>query len=204
MFSLASIPHLARNARRFTEIAGVLAKYGLAEFLAATDTSFFGDHLKGPAGTTLSGLTREARLRLAMTELGATAVKIGQILSTRPDLVGPETAAELAKLRDDTAPDAPHSVRQTVETELGAPIAELFASFEDSPIASASIGQEVAFEVDSNICTFDISDGSTNPFGRIVGVLSSEIEPIMNDAADTKARFLIKVYASVYESAPQA
>lgn len=74
----------------------------------------------------------------------------------------------------------------------------------DTTATSASIGQEVAFEVDSNICTFDISDGATNPFGRIVGVLSSEIEPIMNDAADTKARFLIQVYASVYESAPQA
>ncbi|HCR11927.1 ABC1 kinase family protein [Solidesulfovibrio alcoholivorans] len=141
MFSLATIPHLARNARRFTEIAGVLAKYGLAEFLAATDTSFFRGTLKGPAGATLSGLTREARLRLAMTELGATAVKIGQILSTRPDLVGPETAAELAKLREDTAPDAPEVVRATIEAELGAPPEAHFSAFEETPVASASIGQ---------------------------------------------------------------
>ena len=52
-FSLATIPHLARNARRFKEIAGVLAKYGLAEFLSATDPSFFKDHLVGPAGAAL-------------------------------------------------------------------------------------------------------------------------------------------------------
>ncbi len=141
MFSLASIPNLARNARRFTEIAGVLAKYGLAEFLAATDTSFFRDQLKGPAGAALAGLRREERLRLAMTELGATAVKIGQILSTRPDLVGPETATELAKLRDDTAPDAPAVVRGTIEADLGAPPEALFEAFEETPVASASIGQ---------------------------------------------------------------
>jgi ubiquinone biosynthesis protein len=141
MFSLATIPHLARNARRFTEIAGVLAKYGLAEFLAATDVSFLRDHLKGPAGGELAGLRREERLRLAMTELGVTAVKIGQILSTRPDLVGPETAAELAKLRDDTMPDAPEVVRRTIEAELAAAPETLFAAFEDTPIASASIGQ---------------------------------------------------------------
>ena len=74
----------------------------------------------------------------------------------------------------------------------------------DTTATAASIGQEVALEVDSNINTFDISDGATNPFGRVVGVLSNEIEPIQNDAADTKARILVKVYASVYESAPQA
>ncbi|WP_428561969.1 MAG: ABC1 kinase family protein [Solidesulfovibrio sp. DCME] len=141
MFSLASIPHLARNARRFAEIAGVLAKYGLAEFLAATDVPFLRDHLKGPAGGDLAGLRREERLRLAMTELGTTAIKIGQILSTRPDLVGPETAAELAGLRDDTAPDPPRTVRRTIEEQLAAAPETLFAAFEDTPVASASIGQ---------------------------------------------------------------
>lgn len=141
MFSLASIPNLARNARRFTEIAGVLAKYGLAEFLAVTDVSFLRAQLKSPTGGELTHLRREERLRLAMSELGTTAVKIGQILSTRPDLVGPETAAELAKLRDDTAPDPPEVVRRTIETELAQPPEALFTAFEETPIASASIGQ---------------------------------------------------------------
>lgn len=141
MFSLASIPHLARNARRFKEIAGVLAKYGLAEFLSATDPSFFKNHLVGPAGDSLAAMRREERLRLALSELGPTAVKIGQILSTRPDLIGPEAAAELARLRDDTPPDAPGLARATIEAQLGAPVTELFAAFEETPIASASIGQ---------------------------------------------------------------
>lgn len=141
VFSLASIPHLARNARRFKEIAGVLAKYGLAEFLAVIDPSFFKDHLTGPAGRSLAAMRRDERLRLALGELGPTAIKLGQILSTRADLVGPDLASELAKLRDDTAPDAPESVRRTIEAELGAPIADLFADFQETPIASASIGQ---------------------------------------------------------------
>ena len=141
MFSLATIPHLARNARRFKEIIGVLAKYGLVEFLAFTDSSLLKDVLTSPAGASLTTLRREERLRLALSELGATCIKVGQILSTRADLVGPEVAAELSRLRADTPPDPPQAVRATIEAELGAPLETIFASFEPGPIASASIGQ---------------------------------------------------------------
>ncbi|MHC1713781.1 MAG: ABC1 kinase family protein [Solidesulfovibrio sp.] len=141
MFSLASIPHFARNARRFREIAGVLAKYGLAEFLSATDPTLFKSLLVSPAGASLASLRREERLRLALTELGATCIKFGQVLSTRTDIVGPDVAAELARLRDDTEPDAPDVVKATIEAELGAPPEALFATFDPVPIASASIGQ---------------------------------------------------------------
>jgi len=141
MLSLASIPHFARNARRFREIAGVLARYGLAEFLAATDPAFLKDLLVSTSGASLASLTREERLRLALTELGGTAVKLGQILSTRSDLVGPELAAELAKLRADTEPDPPEAVERTIREALGAPLEELFESFDPVPMASASIGQ---------------------------------------------------------------
>ena len=141
MFSLASIPHFARNARRFREIAGVLARYGLAEFLAASDPAFLKDLLVSPAGASLTAMRREERLRLALSELGATAIKLGQILSTRSDIVGPEVAAELSKLRADTEPDAPAAVAATIEAELGAPPEALFAAFDPIPLASASIGQ---------------------------------------------------------------
>ncbi|MHC1788225.1 ABC1 kinase family protein [Solidesulfovibrio sp.] len=141
MFSLASIPHFARNARRFKEIAGVLARYGLAEFLAAADPAFLKDLLVSPAGDSLTAMRREKRLRLALTELGATAIKLGQVLSTRADLVGPEVAAELGRLRTDTDPDAPDVVAATIAAELGAPPEALFAAFDAAPLASASIGQ---------------------------------------------------------------
>ena len=141
MLSLTSIPHFARNARRFREIAGVLARYGLAEFLAATDPAFLKDLLVSPSGASLATLKREERLRLALTELGGTAIKLGQILSTRADLVGPEVAAELSRLRADTEPDAPEAVERTIREALGAPVEELFEGFDPVPMASASIGQ---------------------------------------------------------------
>jgi ubiquinone biosynthesis protein len=81
------------------------------------------------------------RIRLVLTELGTTFIKLGQVLSTRADLVGKALADELAKLRDDVAADPPDVVQKTVEKELGKPLMELFAQFDMKPVASASIGQ---------------------------------------------------------------
>jgi ubiquinone biosynthesis protein len=119
----------------------VLSKYGLADWLAQSNIDFVKDRLKAPDGEVLSRLTREARIRLTLTELGPTFIKLGQLLSTRPDLVGKELADELAQLQSATPADPPEVVRKVVETELGMPLDELFAEFELVPIASASIGQ---------------------------------------------------------------
>ena len=81
------------------------------------------------------------RLRLALTEMGTTYIKLGQVLSTRADLVGPEIAAELRKLQADTPADPPEVVRRTIEDELGKAPEELFAEFEPAAFSSASIGQ---------------------------------------------------------------
>jgi ubiquinone biosynthesis protein len=78
---------------------------------------------------------------LALTELGPTFIKLGQLLSTRPDVVGGNLAQELSSLQAEVPGDPPDMVRFTVESELGQSIEELFAEFEDVPIASASIGQ---------------------------------------------------------------
>ena len=80
-------------------------------------------------------------IRLALTELGTTFIKFGQVLSTRPDIVTPSLADELAKLQTDTPPDPPEVVRETIIAELGLPPEELFDEFDPIPIASASIGQ---------------------------------------------------------------
>jgi ubiquinone biosynthesis protein len=78
---------------------------------------------------------------MALEEMGTTFIKLGQILSTRPDLLPPAYISELAKLRD-RAPQAPvGAIRRCVEDELGAPISRLFNRFDEQPIASASIGQ---------------------------------------------------------------
>ena len=78
---------------------------------------------------------------MALAELGPTFIKLGQMLSTRPDLVGVRLAEEFQQLQDNVPADPPQVVRKLVEAELGRPIEELFAEFEPEAMASASIGQ---------------------------------------------------------------
>lgn len=81
------------------------------------------------------------RLAEALRELGPTFVKFGQALSTRPDLVGEEVAADLSDLQDRLPPFPSDQVRVIIEAELGRPLEELFQSFELEPVAAASIAQ---------------------------------------------------------------
>jgi ubiquinone biosynthesis protein len=130
------------NARRMAEIVGVLAKYGLAGWLAAIPhTAWLRRHLTPSRFHQITQMSHEVRVRLALTDLGTTFIKFGQVLSTRPDVVGPALADELSKLQTDTPPDPPDVVRQTILDELGKKPDDLFAEFDPVPIASASIGQ---------------------------------------------------------------
>ncbi|UCG13537.1 MAG: AarF/ABC1/UbiB kinase family protein [Deltaproteobacteria bacterium] len=138
---LRSLPQFTRNARRFTEIVSILTKHGLANWIAESDPEFLKGLFKSSRGVRLSGLTHEARIRLAITELGPTFIKLGQILSTRADLVGSSLAKELSALQSDAPADTPDVVRTTLESELGKSAEELFADFDDRASASASIGQ---------------------------------------------------------------
>lgn len=81
------------------------------------------------------------RLRLVLQDLGTTFVKLGQIVSTRPDLVPEEIVSELKKLQDDVKPFPTEEAREVVERELGAPIEELFVEFGAEPLACASVAQ---------------------------------------------------------------
>ena len=139
--SLPSIPQLYRNVRRWTDILAILSKYGLADWLSRLNIEFFKDRLKAPDGAALARLTQAERVRLAMSGLGPTFIKIGQLLSTRPDLVGVELANELTKLQADVPADTFEQIRATVEGEQGKPLDEIFMRFDEVPLASASIGQ---------------------------------------------------------------
>ena len=86
-------------------------------------------------------LPRGARLRLALTELGPIWVKAGQVMSTRRDLIPEDVADELASLQDQVPPFPGTEARAIVEASLGKPVAELFAVFDETPLASASIAQ---------------------------------------------------------------
>lgn len=86
-------------------------------------------------------LSAPERLRLALEELGPTFIKLGQVLSTRPDLVPPDYVAELTKLQDAVPPGPWAPVKAQIEGELGAPTDELFAAIDREPIAAASLAQ---------------------------------------------------------------
>jgi ubiquinone biosynthesis protein len=86
-------------------------------------------------------LPRAVRIRHALERLGPAFVKMGQLLATRRDLVTPDLAAELAKLQDDVPTLSWDEMRPRIEAELGAPVEDVFATFDHEPIAAASIGQ---------------------------------------------------------------
>jgi len=123
---------------RYGEIISVLIKYGFGDILARLPLKF---HLfPRPSSRPWRHVSRYERLRLACEELGPTFIKLGQILSTRPDLIPPEMAKELAKLQD-TAPPFPFpAARQMIEEDLG-PLDSIFSSIEENPVAAASIAQ---------------------------------------------------------------
>ncbi|MGI9428964.1 MAG: ABC1 kinase family protein [Bythopirellula sp.] len=139
--AVSDLPQLVRNAARFREVVAILAKYGFAGWLQATNAEWARNLVKDGQLRELGELSREARVREAITELGTTFIKLGQVLSTRPDLVGIEMADELAELRTGTPPDPPDTVKAIVQAELGAPTEELYREFDEDALASASIGQ---------------------------------------------------------------
>lgn len=138
---LTKIPQIYRNANRWREILSVLSKHGLADLIGRFDVPVATKLLRRGKDPETPALRREQRIRLAMEELGPAFIKLGQVLATRPDIVGVELADELSKLQTAGPADAPEVVRKTIEAELGRPIAACFAQFDDVPIASASIGQ---------------------------------------------------------------
>ena len=138
---LSTIPNVYRNVNRAREIVTVLSKYGLADWISRFNLDFAKNIFKDPAGEALARHTREARIRMALSELGPTFIKLGQLLSTRPDLVGATLAGELEKLQTSAPADPSAEVHQTILEDLGQSVERIFRHFTDEPIASASIGQ---------------------------------------------------------------
>ncbi len=139
---IEALARLERYTKRIAEIAAVLGKYGLADLFGGFKYSWLQDRLKSADGQSLTdGVTQAARVRMALTELGTTFIKLGQMLSTRADLLGPELTEELSQLQSNVPPDPSAVARATIEAELGQPIEQLFAAFEDTPLAAASVAQ---------------------------------------------------------------
>lgn len=132
---------------RYEEIADVLARHGLGVLASALGLDRW---LRAPQGARGHDSARSAapqHLRHALEELGPTFVKLGQLLSTRSDLLPASYVTELSRLQDDAAPVAPEQIREAIRQELGGEPDDVFASFDAVPLASASIGQAHAAEL---------------------------------------------------------
>jgi ubiquinone biosynthesis protein len=133
-----------RQLPRIVRIARVLVRYRVDDLVDRTHRSralaFARIVLPRPRAD-IAALARGERLALALTELGPIFVKFGQILSTRRDLIPADVADALAQLQDQVAPFPGEVARAAVERALAAPIAARFASFDNTPLASASIAQ---------------------------------------------------------------
>lgn len=143
MYMMRSPQRHLKHLRRYREIVRVLIRHGfggLVDQLGLLPALSLPRRLlsRGPVGPPLSA---PEHVRLAIEELGPTFIKLGQILSTRPDLIPPAYIRELIKLQDTVPPADWEAIKARVEAELEGTLEELFASFEAVPLAAASLAQ---------------------------------------------------------------
>ncbi|MFZ5593029.1 MAG: ABC1 kinase family protein [Pseudomonadota bacterium] len=172
---LLAAGHLpVRDLRRLGHILHVMAEKGWGHYVERLRLK--GYLPKGRVEPTAESLSDAQRFRLALEELGTTLIKFGQMLSIRRDLLPDEVIQELQKLQDAVPPFPAEQARRTVEDELGRPVDQLFADFDDTPLAAASIAQ---------VHTARLADGTS----VIVKVQRPDIESLIQ--ADLEILFFI-------------
>ncbi len=145
--SILSFARTIRSAQRLTEIIQVLTKHGFGHIVTRLNL-----HRHLPVVSRLRRKSRRAppyaqeetpakRVALLLQDLGGTFVKLGQLLSARPDLIPESFILELSKLQDHAKPFPGHLAKETVEAELRLSLDEAFAEFDEEPLASGSIAQ---------------------------------------------------------------
>jgi len=148
MLSIRKIGVIGRTYRhlnRYRQILTILIKYGFGDLVDILKVEQYLEVglriISRKRRHQVDRLTRAERVRMALEELGPTFVKLGQILSTRPDLIPFEFVDELSKLQDEVPPFPYADVEQIIRSELGAGPEDIFDYFEKTPLAAASIGQ---------------------------------------------------------------
>ncbi len=137
---MASLITAVRDLGRLREIVAVLTKHGFGEAMtrmglgSLAPSSSSGDKEK-------KTIAWPTRVRLVIQELGPSFIKLGQIASTRADILPADLIVELKKLQDDVPPVSFDEIKKAVEESLARPLDEMFVRFEEKPLATASIGQ---------------------------------------------------------------
>ena len=162
MLPILRVNRNIRTIRRYRTILGVLIKYGFGHFVEQLNIDYYlelGKRIvtRDKMHKELERLSQPQRLRMAMEELGPTFIKLGQLLSTRPDVLDQEFIQEFSKLQDEVPAVTLEQIKTQIRRELGYPADELFAEFSDEPLAAASIaqvhrgklrsGEEVVFKI---------------------------------------------------------
>ncbi len=133
-----------RNFKHLLRIARTMRRYGLDEVLSHSDSLnryTWAFKLLPVSRKNVKDLPRGERFRLALEALGPVFIKFGQALSTRPDMLPPDIAEELAKLQDRVPPFSGEEAIKLIEAAYGESVTQRFASFDNQPIAAASVAQ---------------------------------------------------------------
>ncbi len=223
---ITAIPQLYRNLRRWREILAILRRYGLADWLSHFPHLPFQDWLKDADGLPLASHSREMRVRLALTELGPTFIKLGQILASRPDLVGPEMADELKRLHSEVPAVDSSTIRNVLRDELGSRFEMEIIDFDDTPLATASIGQvhrarlvdgtEIVVKVQRPgieqvmLCDLDVLSGLAQLAERVEGLAAFSPESLVRQMTPVLKRELdfgrekqnLELFAELLQESP--
>lgn len=135
---MVSLVHAARDIGRVRDISAVLVRHGFGEVAARLG---LGKKQEATGAPELARASTPVRLRRVLEDLGPSFVKLGQIMSTRADLLPPDVITELGKLQDSAPRVSFEAIRERVEQSLGSSLAEVFESFDEEPLAAASIAQ---------------------------------------------------------------
>jgi len=148
MLSIRKIGVIGRTYRhlnRYRQILTVLFRYGFGDIIELLKIEQYIEiglqMISRKRRERVEKLTRAERMRMAFEELGPTYIKLGQVLSTRPDLIPVDLTHELSKLQDEVPPFPFSDAKKIIESELGILSEEIFESLSEIPVASASIGQ---------------------------------------------------------------
>lgn len=188
---LSRIDKTYRHFHRYQQILSVLIKYGFEDVIARLRAQRYIIALRKltrrKIDKHIEGLSTAQRIRLAFQELGPAFVKLGQIMSVRPDLVGVELSEELQLLQDQVKPFDFHEVKQIIETGLEGNINNFFDGIEEIPIAAASISQvHKAFLKDGSVVAIKVQ----RP--HIQEVIATDLE-ILKDIVTVARKYIYEL-----------